>query len=76
MSAQFAEVTEDIVELLRREIPALRGDERVGGLLNASVAENVATMLHAFEHGIDPVSIEAPTAAIAYSRRWHNGACR
>jgi DNA-binding PucR family transcriptional regulator len=67
--ARQAEVTTDIVALLTGEIEALRDDERVVALLTASVAENVATLLHVFQHGIDPASVETPTAAIEYARR-------
>ena len=69
VSAKLPQVTDDIVELLTREIQPLRDDERVVSLLSASVAENVATLLHVFEHGLDPEAAEAPVAAIAYSRR-------
>jgi hypothetical protein len=67
--ARQADVTRDIVELLTREIPALRDDERVVALLEASVAGNVATLLDVFQHGIDPADVEAPAAAIEYARR-------
>jgi hypothetical protein len=69
VSARLQQVTDDLVELLTREIEPLRDDERVVSLLSASVAENVATLLHVFEHGIDPETAEAPAAAIAYARR-------
>jgi hypothetical protein len=62
-------VTDDIVALLIREIPSLRDDERVVSLLCASVSANVATLLHMFEHGIDPGFVDAPAEAIAYARR-------
>jgi hypothetical protein len=38
-----AELAADIYRLIVREIPALRGDQRILALLEASVAENVAT---------------------------------
>jgi hypothetical protein len=69
VSANVAAVTDDVVSYLTREIPALRADRRVLGLLSASVAENVTTLLHVFEHGIDPLRVEAPAAAIEYARR-------
>jgi PucR-like helix-turn-helix protein/diguanylate cyclase with GGDEF domain len=69
VSARAGEVSDDIVALLMREISPLDDDQRVVGLLSASVAENVATLLHALEHGIDPERIEAPAAAIEYARR-------
>ena len=67
VTARLQEVTDDLVELLTREIEALRDSDRLMSLLSASVAENVATLLHIFEHGLDPETAEAPSAAIAYS---------
>jgi DNA-binding PucR family transcriptional regulator len=69
VDARLAEVTQDVVDLLIREIPPLREDERLVSLLSASVAENVATVLHMFQHGIDPEAIETPAAAVEYARR-------
>jgi PucR C-terminal helix-turn-helix domain/GGDEF-like domain len=69
VSARATEVTDDIVALLTREIAPLDDDQRVVSLLAASVAENVATLLHVLEHAIDPGRVEAPAAAIEYARR-------
>jgi diguanylate cyclase with GGDEF domain len=69
VGARVNDVTQDLVGHLTREIDPLRDDERVMSLLSASVAENVATLLHAFEHGIDPGGVETPAAAIEYARR-------
>jgi PucR C-terminal helix-turn-helix domain/GGDEF-like domain len=69
VSARAGEVSDDIVALLMREISPLDDDQRVVGLLSASVAANVATVLHVLEHGIDPERVEAPAAAIEYARR-------
>src|SRR5947209_17561054 len=69
VTARLQEVTDDLVELLTREIEALRDSDRLMSLLSASVAENVATLLHIFEHGLDPETAEAPSAAVAYARR-------
>ena len=69
VSARATEVTDDIVALLTREIAPLDDDQRVVSLLAASVAENVATLLHVLEHAIDPERVEAPAAAIEYARR-------
>jgi hypothetical protein len=55
--------------VIEREIPVLRDHQRVAGMLDASVAENSTTMLHALRHGIDTATIEAPTSAIEYARR-------
>src|SRR4029450_13901290 len=40
-----AELSDDIYALIVREIPQLRTDNRILALLEASVAENVATVL-------------------------------
>ena len=64
-----AEMSADIYELIVREIPRLRSDKRVLELLEASVAENVATALHILQHGIDPEKVHAPAAAEEYARR-------
>jgi hypothetical protein len=64
-----AEMAADIYRLIVREIPALRGDKRVQALLEASVAENVSTMLHILQHGIDLENVRAPAAAEEYARR-------
>jgi DNA-binding PucR family transcriptional regulator len=64
-----AELSADIYELIVREIPQLRSDRRVLTLLEASVAENVATVLHILQHGIDLDRVHAPAAAEAYARR-------
>jgi PucR C-terminal helix-turn-helix domain/GGDEF-like domain len=69
VSSQLFELTHDIWELLTNDIPELRGDQLVERLLDASVEENVATLLHVFEHGTSPDEIDAPTAAIEYARR-------
>ncbi len=69
LTGRLAAVSADVLGVIEREIPALRDDQRVGGMLDASVAENITTMLHALRHGIDTATIEAPTSAIEYARR-------
>ena len=64
-----AELAADIYHLIVQEIPALRGDRRVLALLEASVAENVSTLLHILQHGIDLENVRAPAAAEEYARR-------
>jgi hypothetical protein len=64
-----AEVSGDIYQLIVRAIPQLRGDKRVLALLEASVGENVATMVHVLQHGIDLDHVHAPAAAEEYARR-------
>ena len=69
VETRLAAVADVITEFLTREIESLRDDERIVALLGASVAENVATLLHVLQHGIDPERIEAPVAAAEYARR-------
>ena len=64
-----AELAADIYHLIVQEIPALHRDRRVLALLEASVAENVSTMLHVLQHGIDLENVRAPAAAEEYARR-------
>ncbi|HLN66828.1 MAG TPA: helix-turn-helix domain-containing protein [Streptosporangiaceae bacterium] len=63
------EISGDIYELIVRDIAQLRDDKRVLTLLEASVGENVATMLHILQHGIDLEKVHAPAAAEEYARR-------
>jgi hypothetical protein len=69
LAPHTAELSSDIYELIVREIPQLRADSRVLTLLEASVAENVATVLHILQHGIDLDRVHAPAAAEEYARR-------
>jgi hypothetical protein len=69
LTPRTAEMSADIYELIVREISPLRSDRRVLTLLEASVAENVATMLHVIQHGIDLEKVHAPVAAEEYARR-------
>ena len=59
----------DIYQLIAREIPQLGRDKRILSVLEASVAENVATMLHILQHSIDLEKVHAPAAAEEYARR-------
>ena len=63
------DVAADIYRLIVQEIQPLRGDKRMQALLEASVAENVSTMLHILQHGIDLENVRAPAAAEEYARR-------
>ena len=69
LAPHTAELSADIYQLIVREIPQLRADSRVLTLLEASVAENVATVLHILQHGIDLDRVHAPAAAEQYARR-------
>jgi hypothetical protein len=63
------ELSADIYHLIVREIPQLGTDGGVLTLLEASVGENVATVLHILQHGIDIGHVHAPAAAEEYARR-------
>ena len=63
------ELSADIYELIVRDIPQLRSDKRVLMLLEASVGENIATLLHVLQHCIDLEKVHAPSAAEEYARR-------
>ncbi|MEV6057130.1 helix-turn-helix domain-containing protein [Streptomyces sp. NPDC052107] len=69
VGSHLPEVSRDIGEYLIAEIPELRGDATVIKILHASVAENVATLLHVFENDIPLERIEGPAAALEYARR-------
>src|SRR5271169_335245 len=69
LDPRAAEMSADIYGLIVQEIPQLRSDKRLLALLESSVAENVATMLHILQHGIDLEKVRAPAAAEEYARR-------
>lgn len=63
------EVSRDIWEHLLAEIPQLSDGQAVIDILKANIEENVAALLHIFEHDISLSNIEAPTAALECARR-------
>jgi hypothetical protein len=63
------EFTSGLLTLFAAEIAPLQHDDQLLGLLAASTEENVVTALHLLEHGIDPQTLDAPTAALEYARR-------
>jgi DNA-binding PucR family transcriptional regulator len=67
--ARLLELTQEIWELLTRDIPELRGDEIVEKLLDASIEENVVTLLHVIELATRPDEVDAPAAAVEYAKR-------
>jgi PucR C-terminal helix-turn-helix domain/GGDEF-like domain len=69
LGPRSGELSAEIYHLIVREIPQLRADRQVLTLLAASIGENVATVLHILEHGIDPDQVHAPAAAVEYARR-------
>ncbi|MGX7677534.1 PucR family transcriptional regulator [Jatrophihabitans sp. DSM 45814] len=67
--ARLAELRDEIWGLLTDAIPELRGDDVIERLLDASVEENISTLLHVFEHGIAITDVGPPVAATEYGRR-------
>jgi hypothetical protein len=69
LAPRALEMSADIYQLIVREIPQLRSDKRILQLLEASVGENVATVLHILQHSIDLENVHTPAAAEEYARR-------
>jgi len=69
LTERLAAISDDVQRVIEREIPALRDDQRVVGMLEASVAENITTIVHALRYGLDVSAVEPPTSAIEYARR-------
>ena len=62
-------VVDDVRDVLVAEIPSLDDDELVQVLLEASIEENIDTLLHMLQNDIPVERVEAPTAALEYARR-------
>src|SRR2546430_17449058 len=69
VSRRAAAVSEDVYEVILREIPELRDDKSVLTLLASSVHSNVGTCLQVMQHQIDLSAVQAPAASLAYARR-------
>ncbi len=69
LTPRAEELSAEIYDLLVQEISELRSDGRVLALLEASVGENVATLLHVLQHDISVENVHAPAAAQEYARR-------
>jgi hypothetical protein len=69
VSRRAAAVSEDVYEVILREIPELRDDKPVLALLASSVHSNIGTCLQIMQHQIDLSAVHAPSAALEYARR-------
>ena len=69
VTRRAAAVSEDVYEVILREIPQLRDDKPVLALLASSVDSNVDTCLQIMQHQIDLADVQAPAAAVEYARR-------
>jgi len=69
VSRRAAAVSEDVYEVILREIPELHGDKPVLALLASSVHSNIDTCLQIMQHQIDLSAVQAPAASLEYARR-------
>jgi PucR C-terminal helix-turn-helix domain/GGDEF-like domain len=69
VSRLIAAVSEDVYEVVLREIPELRDDKPVLALLSSSVHSNVGTCLQILQHQIELSAVYAPAASLEYARR-------
>ncbi|MGD0069921.1 MAG: helix-turn-helix domain-containing protein, partial [Streptosporangiaceae bacterium] len=69
VSRRVAVVSEDVYEVVLREIPELRDDKPVLALLSSSVHSNVGTCLQILQHQIELSAVNAPAASLEYARR-------
>jgi hypothetical protein len=69
VSRQVAAVSENVYEVILREIPELHDDQAVLALLASSVHSNVGTCLQIMQHQIDLSGVRAPAASLEYARR-------
>jgi PucR C-terminal helix-turn-helix domain/GGDEF-like domain len=69
VSRRAAAVSENVYEVILREIPELHDDQAVLALLTSSVHSNVGTCLQIMQHQIDLSAVQAPAASLEYARR-------
>lgn len=69
LGLRTAEVSADVFQVIVREIPQLRGDQRILALLEACVQEDVITLLQVLQHSIDPRQVHPSAPAQEYARR-------
>jgi DNA-binding PucR family transcriptional regulator len=69
VARRVAAVSEDVYQVILRDIPQLRDDKPVLALLASSVDSNVDTCLQIMQHQIDLADVQAPAAAVEYARR-------
>src|SRR5271168_2667670 len=69
VSRQAAAVSENVYEVILRDIPELHDDKAVLSLLASSVDSNVATCLQMMQHQIELSAVRAPSASLEYARR-------
>ena len=69
VARQSAALSQDVYDVILREVPQLHDDKPVLALLASSVDSNVDTCLQIMRHRIDLAAVQAPAAAVEYARR-------
>src|SRR5258707_6037327 len=69
VSRRAAAVSEDVYEVILREIPEMGDDQSVLALLASSVHSTVGTCLQIMQHQIELSAVHAPAASLEYARR-------
>jgi hypothetical protein len=69
VSRTTAAVSEQVYEVVLRDIPELHDDKAVLALLASSIHSNVGTCLQIMQHQIDLSAVHAPAASLEYARR-------
>src|ERR1700722_7674285 len=69
VSRRVAAVSEDVYEVVLREIPELRDDKPELDPPASSCPSNVGTCLKFMQHQIDLSDVQAPAASLEYARR-------
>jgi PucR C-terminal helix-turn-helix domain/GGDEF-like domain len=69
VSGRVGAVSENVYDVILRNIPELHDDQAVLALLSSSVHSNVGTCLQIMQHQIDLRDVRAPTASLEYARR-------
>jgi PucR C-terminal helix-turn-helix domain/GGDEF-like domain len=69
VAGQSDAVSQDVYDVILREVPQLHDDKPVLALLASSVDSNVDTCLQIMQHRIDLAAVQVPAAAVEYARR-------
>jgi hypothetical protein len=69
VSRRVTAVSDDVYDVILREIPELHDDKPVLALLSSSVHSNVETCLQIMQHQIELSAVQVPAASLAYARR-------
>jgi hypothetical protein len=76
LADRLPEVWNEVGHLIEREIPALHDDQRIVDMLEASVAENVSTVVHALRYGSTRRLAQRDVDAAALVRAYRLGQAR